>query len=334
MEILVLSQAQVEALLPMAECVDAVAEALRALSAGEARLPLRTIVPLPDGSGLFGAMPAWLGRPETLGIKVITVFPGNEGSQLDSHQGAVLLFDTGDGRLLAVLDASAITAIRTAAASGVATRALAREGEADLALLGAGVQALTHLEAMRVARPLGRVRVWSRSAERAHAFVRAAAERLGETVEAVGSAEDAVRGASLVCTVTSSREPVLRGEWLEPGAHVNAVGASQKTSRELDAEAVRRARLFVDRRESALAEAGDFLQARDEGAVGDEHIAAELGEVLLGSEPGRRSPWEITLFKSVGLAVEDLAAAGVVYRAAVASGIGTSLELGGARRGA
>jgi ornithine cyclodeaminase len=331
MDILVLSQAQVEALLPMPDCMEAVAGALRALSAGDARLPLRTIVPLPDGRGVFGAMPAWVGEPATLGIKVITVFPGNEGSRLDSHQGAVLLFDTADGRLLAVLDASSITAIRTAAASGVATRALAREGPADLALLGAGVQALTHLEAMRVARPLARVRVWSRRAERARAFARTAHERLGETVEPVERAEDAVRGASLVCTVTSSREPVLRGEWLSPGAHVNAVGASQRVARELDAEAVRRARLFVDRRESALAEAGDFLQARDEGVVGDDHIVAELGEVLLGSDPGRRSPGEITLFKSVGVAVEDLAAARVVYAGAMAAGTGTRLELGGER---
>ncbi|HVG43882.1 MAG TPA: ornithine cyclodeaminase family protein, partial [Longimicrobium sp.] len=245
MDILVLSQAQVQALLPMADCMEAVAGALRALSVGDARLPLRTIVPLPDGRGVFGAMPAWVGEPATLGIKVITVFPGNHGTRLDSHQGAVLLFDTADGRLLAVLDASSVTAIRTAAASGVATRALAREGPADLALLGAGVQALTHLEAMRVARPLARVRVWSRHAERARAFARTARERLGEMVEPVERAEDAVRGASLVCTVTSSREPVLRGEWLAPGAHVNAVGASQRTARELDAEAVRRARLFV-----------------------------------------------------------------------------------------
>ena len=174
MDILVLSQPQVEALLPMADCMDAVAAALRALSAGDARLPLRTIVPMPDGRGLFGAMPAWVGEPATLGIKVITVFPGNEGTRLDLHQGAVLLFDPEDGRLLAVLDASSVTAIRTAATSGVATRALAREGPADLALVGAGVQALTHLEAMRVARPLARIRVWSRSAERARAFARIA----------------------------------------------------------------------------------------------------------------------------------------------------------------
>ena len=142
-----------------------------------------------------------------------------------------------------------------------------------------------------------------------------------------------MRGASLVCTVTSSREPVLRGEWLAPGAHVNAVGASQRSARELDAEAVRRARLFVDRRESALAEAGDFLRARDEGVVGDDHIVAELGEVLLGTRPGRRSPEEITLFKSVGVAVEDLAAARLVYARALAAGAGTRVELGGERRG-
>ncbi|HET7458407.1 MAG TPA: ornithine cyclodeaminase family protein [Gemmatimonadaceae bacterium] len=333
MDILVVNQTEVEALLPMAECMDVMADALRALAAGDAVLPLRTIVRLPGGRSAFGAMPAYLGRPEAaVGIKVITVFPDNDGTPLDSHQGAVLLFEVERGRLLAIMDASAVTAIRTAAVSGVATRALARDDATVLAILGAGVQAATHLEAMRLARPIERVRVWSRSAERARRFAERAAARFAVEVEAVESAERAVRGAHVVCTTTASREPLLRGEWLAAGAHVNAVGASLPTARELDTEAVRRARLYVDRRESALAEAGDFLIPKSEGAIGDEHIVGEIGELLLGRVAGRRTGDEVTLFKSLGLAVEDVAAARLVYDKAVAAGAGTRVELGGERR--
>lgn len=332
MSLLLLNQSDVERLLPMAECIEVMSDALRTLTEGDARLPLRTIVRLPDGRSAFGSMPAYLGRPAAVGIKVITVFPGNEGTRYDSHQGAVLLFEVEHGRLVAIMDASAITAIRTAAVTGVATRALARENAATLAILGAGVQAATHLEAMRLVRPIERVRVWSRTAERAHQFARHASERLAMDVRAVASAEEAVRDADVVCTVTSAREPVLRGDWLAPGTHVNAVGASLPTARELDAEAVRRARLFVDRRESALNEAGEFLIAKAEGAIGDDHIVGEIGELLLGRIAGRRSPDEITLFKSLGLAVEDVAAAHHVHARALAGGVGMRVDLGGERR--
>jgi alanine dehydrogenase len=332
MDILVVNQAEVEALLPMAECMDVMQRALRALADGDAVLPLRTVVPLRDGRSAFAAMPAYLGQPASVGIKVITVFPGNDGTHLDSHQGAVLLFEVEHGQLLAVMDASAITAIRTAAVSGVATRALARDDAADLAILGAGVQAMTHLDAMRVARPIARVRVWSRSAERARRFALRASERFGVDVEPVGSAREAVDGAAVVCTTTSSREPVLRGEWLAAGVHVNAVGASLPTARELDSEAVRRARLYVDRRESALNEAGDFLIPRREGTITDDHIVGELGDLLVGRVDGRRSPTEVTLFKSLGLAVEDVAAAHHIYAKAVRAGRGRRVELGGERR--
>ncbi|HEY0778613.1 MAG TPA: ornithine cyclodeaminase family protein [Gemmatirosa sp.] len=331
MDILVVNQAEVATLLPMPECMEVMADTLCALAGGDATLPLRTVLRLADGRSAFATMPAALARPAALGVKVITVFPGNEGTRLDSHQGAVLLFEADQGRMLAVMDASAITAIRTAAVSGVATRALARADATDLAILGAGVQAATHLEAMRLARPIARVRVWSRTAARAEAFARQAAARSGLRVEAVESAEAAVDGADVVCTTTAAREPVLRGAWLAPGAHVNAIGASVATARELDAAAVRRARLYVDRRESALAEAGDFLLARAEGAVDDAHIVGELGEVLTGRVEGRRAPDEITLFKSLGLAVEDVAAAAHVHARAVATGAGTRVALGGER---
>jgi ornithine cyclodeaminase len=311
--------------------MDAMAEALRSVSRGESVLPLRQVIMLPDRSGAFAAMPAYLASPPALGLKAITVFPGNHGTELDSHQGAVLLFETKRGSLLAVMDASSITAIRTAAVSGVATRLLARADAGDLALLGTGVQALKHLEAMSHARRLRRVRAWSRSPEHVRAFAQRAARSLGLTVEAAASALEAVQGADLVCTVTSSREPVLKGEWLAPGAHVNAVGASLPSARELDTEAVTRARLFVDRRESALNEAGDFLIPRREGAVDEGHIRGELGELLLGSCRGRQSEAEITVFKSLGLAVEDVAAAQLIYDNALKTGAGTRVELGGAR---
>ena len=331
MQVLIVNQSEVGRLLPMDACMDAMADALTAVARGEALLPLRQVLMLPDKGGAFAVMPAYLGAQAALGLKSITVFPGNHGTELDSHQGAVLLFEAERGRLLAVMDASSITAIRTAAVSGVATRALAREEAGDLALLGTGVQARTHLEAMSRARRLRRVRAWSRDPEHVRAFAARAARELGIRVEPAASAREAVEGADLVCTVTSSREPVLRGEWLSAGAHVNAVGASLSSARELDSAAVARARLFVDRRESALNEAGDFLIPRREGAIDDGHIRGELGDLLLGRCPGRQSEGDLTLFKSLGLAVEDVAAARLIYDNAVKAGAGSWVELGGAR---
>jgi ornithine cyclodeaminase len=327
----VINDREVERLLPMAECIEVMAGALATLGRGDAVLPLRSMVWLPDRRGLLGLMPAVLGEPACMGLKVVTVMPGNHGTEYDSHQGAVLLFECERGSLLAVADGSAITAIRTAAVSGLATRLLSRPEAGDLAILGSGVQAATHLEAMKSVRPLRRVRVWSRDPAHARAFAQREALRHGRVVEAVADVAGAVRDADLVCTVTASREPVLRGEWLAPGAHVNAVGASLATARELDAEAVARARLFVDRRESAENEAGDYLIALREGRIGKDHIQGEIGDLLLGRVEGRRSAQEITLFKSLGLAVEDLAAVHHVWRKAEAEGAGTSIELGGRR---
>ncbi len=317
-QILVVQKSEVPRLLPMRECMDVMAAALQGLARGEAILPLRQVLLLPGGQGAFATMPAVLTGNGAIGLKAITVFPGNHGTELDSHQGAVLLFEAERGRLLAVMDASSITAIRTAAVSGVATRALAREDAGDLAILGTGVQALTHLEAMAEARRLRRVRVWSRDPARVARFAEHASERFGIRVEAAGSAREAVLGADLVCTVTASREsPCCAAIGWRAGAHVNAVGASLPTARELDTPAIVAARLFVDRRESALHEAGDFLIPKAEGAITDAHIQAELGEVLTGVHPGRRAPDEITVFKSLGLAVEDVAAAHRIHENAL-----------------
>ncbi|GAC1346095.1 MAG: ornithine cyclodeaminase family protein [Myxococcales bacterium] len=327
MDALVLGRDAVLALLPMRECVALMEEALRSLARGEALQPLRQVLRPAGSLGALASMPAVLSRPAVLGVKALSIFPGNHAAGLDSHQGAVLLFDAKDGRLLSIQDAGALTAVRTAAVSAVATRALSRQDASDLALLGAGVQAASHLEAMLLVRPIRRVRVWSRTAAHALAFAQRMSRERGLAVEASGTAREAVEGADLICTCTAATDPVLRGPWLSPGVHVNAVGSSTRAARELDASAVARARLFVDSRVSALAEAGDFLCARDEGAVDEAHIAAELGEVLLGSAEGRRSAGEITLFKSVGLGVEDVAAAFHAYERALETGAGSRLAL-------
>jgi ornithine cyclodeaminase/alanine dehydrogenase-like protein (mu-crystallin family) len=324
----ILGASDVERLLSMPACIDVMTEALVTLERGGAVLPLRLIMLLPDGLGAFGAMPSYLKPPDAIGLKAITVFPRNEGTAYDSHQGVVLVFETEHGTLTGIVDASSITAIRTAAVSGVATRLLAREDARTLALIGSGVQAHTHLDAMLAVRPIGTVRVWSRSTANLERFATAARARHGVTIEMASSARAAVAGADIVCTVTSSRTPVLERAWLAAGAHVNAVGASLKTARELDSDTVAAARLFVDRRESTLAESGDFLVPKAEGRIGDDHIVAELGELLTGSADGRRSPAELTVFKSLGLAVEDLAAAHYVLQRAEAEGTGT--VIGGA----
>jgi alanine dehydrogenase len=331
MKVLVVSEAEVRDLLPMDGCMDAMAEALEALSRGEVLMPLRSIVWLADRVGGLATMPAALPTSEVMGVKAISVFPGNRGTRFDSHQGVVLLFETEHGQLQAIMDATSITAIRTAAVSGVGTRALARDDARDLAILGSGTQAWTHLEAMLLARPVERVRIWSRSAENGRRFADRAAARFGIQIEVVETAREAVLGADLVCTVTSSLVPVLEGSWLSPGVHVNAVGAVGPTMRELDTEAVARSRFFVDRRESAVNEAGEFVLAREEGAIGDDHILGELGEVLLGDVTGRASPEDVTVFRSLGVAVEDLASARLIYSRAVESGAGTWVEVGGER---
>jgi ornithine cyclodeaminase/alanine dehydrogenase-like protein (mu-crystallin family) len=330
--VLVIGGDDVRRLLSMRECMERMAVALTALARGEAQVPLRSLLWLPDRSGLLGMMPAHYRPARVMGLKAVSVMPGNHGTPWDAHQGGVLLFETRHGRPLALVDASAITAIRTAAVSGVATRTLARADAGDLAILGSGVQAGAHLEAMLEARPLRRVRVWSRTPANAARFAQTQAARRGIAVDVAADAQAAVAGADLVCTTTAAREPVLRGEWLARGAHVNAVGSSVSTARELDTTAIVRARLFVDRRESALAEAGDFLLAKAEGAVDDDHIVAELGDVLAGLAAGRRDGDEVTVFESLGLGVEDVVAAHAVYERAVAEGAGTAVDLDGAAR--
>ncbi len=329
MKVRVLNERDVYALLPMKECIQVMAETLKTLGRGEGVNPLRSALRFPDGSGLLGLMPAYLGSPHSTGVKVVTVMPGNHGTPYDSHQGLVLLFEMAHGCPVALVDASSITAIRTAAASGVATDLLARQEVKKLALLGSGVQAGTHLEAMLAIRDFDEVSVWSRSAERAAEFAERQRARHGIEVKVAESAAAATAGADIVCTVTSASEPVLKGEWIAPGMHINAVGACLPGCRELDTAAVVRARLFVDRRESTLKEAGDFLIPQQEGEIDESHIVGEIGEILLGKVSGRQTEEEVTLFKSLGIGVEDLGAAHYVYKKAEREGRGVEVELGG-----
>jgi ornithine cyclodeaminase len=323
-ELLVLPHDDVKRLLPMEDCIELMAEVLADLARGSVWQPLRFVIRPPNEPSLMGLMPGHRSQPQpAYGLKVICIFPGNPAKGIDAHQGGVLLFDGETGVPRALLDASAVTEIRTAAVSGVATRLLAREDTKELAILGSGVQARSHLEAMAKVRPFTLARVWSQTPEHARTFAAEAAAPF--PVESVDTAEEAVRGADVVVTATSAREPLVTHEWLAPGAHVNAVGSSIPTARELDADTVAAAALFADTRESMLNEGGDYLFAVRERGIGPEHIRAELGEVLIGAREGRRSADELTVFKSLGVAVEDLAAAELVYARAQDAGAGTAV---------
>jgi ornithine cyclodeaminase/alanine dehydrogenase-like protein (mu-crystallin family) len=321
----ILRHDDVIAALPPDACADAMAEVLAAHARGEAQMPLRSLVRFEGAAGFMGLMPGWRGGEEPVfALKSLCLMPGNPARGLDTHQGTVTLFDGTTGVPTAILDASAVTAVRTAAVSAVATRTLAREDARVLAILGAGVQGRAHLTALVGVREFEEVRVYSPT----EAHARALAPAGDGAARVASSAEDAVRGADVVVTATSAREPVLRRVWLAPGAHVNAVGASTPSVRELDVETVAACVLFCDSRESLRNEAGEYRLALEEGAIsGENHVRGELGEVLAGSAPGRLDAGELTVFRSLGLAVEDLAAARCAVTRARRLGIGTEVEL-------
>jgi len=323
MNIVVLSHDDVATLLPIPDCIELMSEALSALARGEVTNPLRSVV-RPDGTRhFFGLMPAYRGGGNpAYALKEVCIFPDNPKRGLDAHQGAVLLHSAEDGQVLAVMNASAITAIRTAAVSGLATRVLARDDAAELAIVGTGVQAKAHLEAMAAVMDIERARIAGRSRAKAEAFVAELSPKYSFRMEAAAGAEDAVRGADVIVTATNSAEPVIRRDWIKLGSHINAVGSCSPRMRELDTDTVVASTFFVDRRESALNEAGDYLIPASEGAVGPGHIRAELGQLLIGEELGRSFPEEITVFESQGIAIEDLAAAQFLYRKAIENGAG------------
>ncbi|HET6602569.1 MAG TPA: ornithine cyclodeaminase family protein [Gaiella sp.] len=321
MSLLVLSEDDVRGTLDMPRCISAMEEVLAALARDEVTMPLRTIFRVPDEAVLgLGLMPAHRGGAEpVISLKEVVVAPGNSSRGLDPHQGAVLLHDGTTGRLVAVLDASPITEIRTAAVSAVATKLLARPASRQVAILGSGVQGRSHAVAMREVLPEAELRVWSRDHAHAEAL---ALEAHGIPCATVA---EALAGADVVCTCTAAPEPIVALGDLAPGAHVNAVGSSGTWARELEADVVAAASLFVDRRESTVNESGDYLGAVAERGIGPEHILAELGELLVGAHPGRRSDEELTVFKSLGLAAEDLAAAVLCVEVARERGIGVEV---------
>ena len=327
MKLLVLGAGHVRDLLPYGECAEVMRGALTALARGEAHQPLRTFIRPPGAAGLMALMPSFLaGDDPAYGLKAICVFPGNPALGQDAHQGGVLLSSARTGELLAVVNGSALTEIRTAAVSAVATRLLARADAVHLAIVGTGVQARAHALAISASRPLAGIRIAGRQPGRASRLAEDLRGQLAVPVVACDGARDAVEGASIVVTATSSAVPVLRRAWLAEGTHINAVGACLPAAREIDPATMADAALFVDSRESAAAESGDFLLAVAEGAIGAGHIRAEIGEVLTGTAPGRRDEREITLFESLGLAVEDLAGAAYLYRKASRLGAGTWVE--------
>ncbi len=323
---LVLGRRDVEALLEPGLCLAAVERAMIALHRDRAIQPERTVVPRDRGaSALF--MPAVLAEPPILGTKVVTIYPANHDLGIASHHGGLLVFEADGGRPIALIEGSAVTAIRTAAVTALATRLLARPESRVLALLGTGVQARSHLVALLEIHPFETVRVWSPRATSREAFV-AALDPIPDAVEvsAVPSAEEAVRGADVVTTVTSAGEPIVEASWLDAGCHVNAVGASTAATREIDTTTVVESSFFVDYLPAALAEAGELMIPLSEGAIAIDHVRGDLGALAAGTVAGRSRPDEITLFKSVGLAVQDLAAAAAVVDAATESGRGQVVD--------
>jgi ornithine cyclodeaminase len=325
-EIRVLRAADVRALLPMGECIEVMRRTMIALSEGRAVVPLRSIMMLPGARGMLGNMPGYLAEPECFGVKLVSLRARNEPPH-SSHLGLVLLFESEHGCPVAILDAGEITAIRTAAASGLATRLLARPDAGDLAILGAGEQARSHLEAMLAVRALHRIRVWARDPRKAEIFVETEGRRHGVAIEAIADVAAAVQGADIICTLTRADEPILLGDWISSGAHLNVVGSSVARAAEIDTAAVARSRFFVDCRNSTINEGGEYLRALRVGAITAAHIAAEIGEVANGTHPGRASADEVTLYKSLGVAPQDLASAHYVLDKARAASIGQKIEL-------
>jgi ornithine cyclodeaminase/alanine dehydrogenase-like protein (mu-crystallin family) len=322
-KILVLAGRDVHELLPYGECADVMRRALAELARGQIQQPLRTIVRPRDAAGFMGLMPAYA-PGAGYGLKAICITPGNPAVGKDAHQGGVLLFAAHTGEPLALVNASAVTEIRTAATSAVATDLLARPGPAELAIIGTGVQARAHARALAATRPLIGIRIAARDVARARALAGELADQLNVPVVAHGAVRDAVAGADVVVTATTSARPVLRREWLAAGTHINAVGACVPGDREIDTATMAEAALFADSRESVQNEAGDFLLAQAEGVINP--VRAELGELLIGSAPGRADDDEITLFESLGLAAEDLAAASYLHDKAGRLGAGTAAE--------
>jgi ornithine cyclodeaminase/alanine dehydrogenase len=325
---LILNREEVASVLTMKDTIEAVEQAFRDLAEGKAEMPLRPTIRVVDPPGLINVMPAYLGTLGALGVKLVSSYPQNPGKfQMPTVQATILLSDHKSGRLLAVMEGGYITAVRTGAASGVATKYMARQNAASAGILGSGIQAETQLEAVCVVRPIKSARVFSPTPAHRESFAKRMSVKLGIDIKPAADAGEAVRGCDIVITASSAKTPILKGEWLRPGVHINGIGSHSTDTRELDELAVKRSKVVVDSMEAAMREAGDLLIPMADGVIGKDHIFAELGDLVLGKKFGRSSDAEITLFKSQGLAVEDISTAKLVYEKAVAQGIGTELPL-------
>lgn len=324
---LILSKSEIARLLPIPACIDIMADAMRQTSQRRVTLPLRQFMPVPQTTGRLGLMPGYIAEPARFGLKIVSKYNRPAGSKHGTHVGAVMLFDAAEGLLLAMMEGGTLTAIRTAAASGLATRTLARADSKILGMLGCGEEAHVHIPAMLAVRPFTEILVWGRNIERAKNFISHLDLPPNVSARAIPSAQEVVEASDVICTVTSSATPILKGDWIKPGTHLNLVGSAVATTAEVDTTCVARSRFYVDYREAALAQAGELLNAINAGTVTPDHIIGEIGDVLLGNVPGRGSAEEITVYKSLGISSQDLAAADYVYSAARAQNAGTEVDL-------
>jgi alanine dehydrogenase len=324
---LVLSENQVHRLIDIAELISTLEKAHIQYSTGKAVMPVRLVVPLPLIHGRITSMPGFLNEDKALAMKVVTYFQDNPKGNLPAILATIMLFSAETGKLIALMDGSYVTAIRTACASAMATKALANAETSVLGILGAGVQARAHIQALAQVRKIDRIKIYSPSGASAAAIKNDLDPALKIAIEVAGTAEDAVRDADLLVTGTTSREPIIKSTWLKTGVHINAVGSHRPDDREIDGATVARAKVVVDSREAIMAECGDIILALKEKSIGENHIHAEIGEVLAGTKAGRSGASEVTLYKSVGIAIQDVAAANLVYRKALEQGVGTTVEI-------
>ena len=324
---LVLSEEQVRSLIDIEELITALEQAHIQYSSGKAVMPVRLVVPLPQIQGRITSMPGYLTQDKALGMKVVTYFQNNPKQDLPAILATIMLFSAETGQLMAVMDGSFITAVRTACASAMATRALANPHTPLLGILGAGVQARAHIQALSRVKKLQRIKIYSPLGMSAQRVRQELESEIGVDIEIAASAEETVSDCDLVVTATTAREPILESEWLKPGAHINAVGSHRPDHREIDGATLARCKIVVDSRQAIMAECGDILLAIKDNAITEDSIHAEIGEVLAGAKPGRTSASEMTLYKSVGIAVQDVATAQLVYRKALELRVGTNVDI-------
>jgi alanine dehydrogenase len=324
---LILTEAQVQDLVDVDELIAALERAHIQYSTAQAVMPVRLVVPLPQVDGRITAMPGFLNEDKALGMKVVTYFQNNSKQNLPSILATIMLFSAETGKMIAVMDGGYITAIRTACASAMATKLLSNPTASVLGVLGAGVQARAHLRALCRVRQLQSIKIYSPSATSATKVKQELESEVGIGIEVLESAEETVRGCDVIVTASTAKEPIVSAGWLAPGAHINAVGSHRPDARELDGATLARSKVFVDSREAIMAECGDVLMALADKSIAPDHVQTEIGEVLAGTKPGRSKTDEVTLYKSVGIAVQDVATADLVYRKALEKNIGTNVAL-------